>query len=175
MVTVVCASSESCPALPTDPGQDAYVAAVRLLARREHSRRELRRKLLHRGHSGQAVDATLDRVAADGYQSDARFAESFVRVRVARGQGVVKIRAGLRERGIDDGLAASLLDLGDARWRGLAAAALRKRFGDEPVAGRAEWARRARFLAGRGFSAEIARRALDAQGAASDITDAASG
>lgn len=160
MATAVCASSDPGLAATANAGQDTYVAAVRLLARREHSRLELRRKLLRRGHPGEAADAALERAAADGYQSDARFAESFVRVRLMRGQGLLKIGAGLRERGIDDDIASSLLDLGDARWCDLATAALRKRFGDAPAAGRSEWLKRARFLAGRGFSSEIARRAL---------------
>ena len=146
------------------PGHDTYVAAVRLLARREHSRLELRRKLLARGHSAEVVESTLTRLAEDGHQSDARFAESFVRSRMARGQGLLKIGAGLRERGVDDGIAATLLQLGDAEWGRLATAALRKRFGDAPAAGRAEWAKRVRFLAGRGFSSDIARRALDGAG-----------
>jgi len=152
---------------PDEPsGHETFGAAVRLLARREHSRVELRRKLRTRGHPPEAVEQALARLGEYGYQSDARFAESFVRSRVDRGQGRLKIVAALRERGIDDGIASALLDLGEPEWRRLATAALHKRFGDAAPADRAEWAKRARFLAGRGFTSDIVSRVLDGGGTA---------
>lgn len=147
-------------------GHETFGAAVRLLATREHSRVELRRKLRTRGHPPEAVEQALARLGEYGYQSDARFAESFVRSRVDRGQGRLKIVAALRERGIDDGIASALLDLGEPEWCRLAAAALHKRFGDGPPADRAEWAKRARFLAGRGFTSDVVSRVLDGGGMA---------
>ena len=145
---------------------ETYGAAVRLLARRDHSRLELRRKLRSRGHQPEAVEQALIRLGEYGYQSDSRFAESFVRSRVDRGQGRLKIVAALRERGIDDGIASTLLDLGELEWRRLATAALRKRFGDAAPADRAEWVKRARFLAGRGFTSDVVSRVLDGGGTA---------
>lgn len=147
-----------------DVRQQTYVAGVRLLANREHSRTELRRKLRVRGYSPDVIEAALTRLAKDGYQSDVRFAETFVRSRLERGQGLLKIAAALRQRGVDDEVASAPLDLGDAEWRRLAAAALRKRFGDDAPASRTDWSRRARFLAGRGFSSDIAARVLDIDG-----------
>ena len=149
---------------PSD--HETYGAAVRLLARREHSQVELRRKLRTRGHRPDAVERALTRLGEYGYQSDARFAESFVRSRVDRGQGRLKIVAGLRERGIEDDVASALLDLGDSEWRRLATAALCKRFGDAAPTGRAEWVKRARFLAGRGFTSDVVSRVLDGAGTA---------
>ena len=149
---------------PSD--HETYGAAVRLLARREHSQVELRRKLRTRGHRPDAVERALTRLGEYGYQSDARFAESFVRSRVDRGQGRLKIVAGLRERGIEDDVASALLDLGEPEWRRLATAALNKRFGDAAPAGRAEWVKRARFLAGRGFTSDVVSRVLDGAGTA---------
>ncbi len=152
---------------PNEPSDhETYGAAVRLLARRDHSRLELQRKLRTRGHQPEAVEQALTRLGEHGYQSDVRFAESFVRSRVDRGQGRLKIGAALRERGIDDGIASALLDLGEAEWRRLATAALRKRFGDAAPAGRAEWVKQARFLAGRGFTSDVVSRVLDGGGTA---------
>ena len=151
----------------TEPSDhETYGAAVRLLARREHSQVELRRKLRTRGHRPDAVERALTRLGEYGYQSDARFAESFVRSRVDRGQGRLKIVAALRERGIEDDIASALLDLGEPEWRRLATAALNKRFGDAAPAGRAEWVKRARFLAGRGFTSDVVSRVLDGVGTA---------
>lgn len=151
--------------VPSD--HDTYGAAVRLLAGREHSQVELRRKLRTRGHRPDAVERALTRLDEYGYQSDARFAESFVRSRVDRGQGRMKIVAALRERGIEDGIASALLDLGEPEWCRLATAALCKRFGDAAPAGRAEWVKRARFLAGRGFTSDVVSRVLDGVGTGS--------
>lgn len=140
--------------------QRAVESAIRLLARREHSSLELRRKLESRGHAAEMVEGVVAEVVANGFQSDARFAESFVRSRLARGQGMLKIRAGLRDRGIDANLVAATLDLDDDEWCRLATGALRKRFGDTPPHDHAEWAKRARFLARRGFSNAIAARVV---------------
>lgn len=133
--------------------------AVRLLARREHSRLELRRKLTGRGHPPSAVEAALAALAEDGLQSDERFAASYVRTALERGHGEHKIRAALRERGIEPSLAGCVLDLDAEAWQQRAQAAVRKRFGDAPAETAAEWAKRARFLAGRGFASAVAAAA----------------
>lgn len=137
--------------------------AIRLLARREYSRVELERRLAAKGHAVASIAETLDRLADDGLQSDARFAEIFVRSRIARGQGPIKIRAELSERGLDRDLVRAALDDAQASeeidWFALACATLARRFsgpGDTPR----ERARRERFLAGRGFDFDQVRHAL---------------
>ncbi|PXX98237.1 regulatory protein RecX [Halomonas sp. LBP4] len=147
------------------PGRDATPRddAIRLLARREYSRAELLERLSARGHEAADIQACLDALAEQGLQSDARFAESFLRSRIARGQGPLKIRAELERRGIDrerirDAF-AELEGQGEADWFALAREALARRFtgpGDTPR----ERARRERFLAGRGFAFDQLRHAL---------------
>ncbi len=151
--------------------------ALRLLATREHSRFELRRKLL-RGRASDAataqLDAVLDDLARRDLLSDARFAESFVRRGVDRGHGPLKIRAGLRSRGIAEDIIDDTLTFPDDFWLRRAQAAQAKRFGKGsaggnesnaagPPANRSEWARRARFLAARGFASDIIYRTLGPQ------------
>lgn len=135
--------------------------AIRLLARREYSRAELAGRLAARNHDADSVQQALDALESEGLQSDARFAESFVRSRLARGQGPMKVRAGLNERGVDRELARMALDEAQAEtdWRALACEALAKRF-DGPGATPRERARRERFLAGRGFDFEQMKYAL---------------
>ncbi len=145
-----------------DATRGAYNALIHLLARREHSRLELQRKLAARGHPPEVLERALAVLVAKGLQSDQRFAENYVRSAMDRGQGVLKIRAGLRERGIDDELAAAFLDQDDAHWRCQAAMAVAKRFGEAPPGDRAEWARRARFLTSRGFSSDVTASVLGA-------------
>ena len=139
-------------------------AAVRLLARREHSRFELARKLGSRGHPDDLIEETVGNLTRAGLQSDDRFAQVFVRSALGRGQGPLKIRAGLAERGIDSGVASAYFDLDADEWSDRAAGALRKRFGSVPVENRADWARRARFLAGRGFPSDVVAKALGSLG-----------
>jgi regulatory protein len=135
-------------------------AAVRLLARREHSTDELRRKLKRRGYAGPTIDHVVTSLRDSESVSDARFAESFVRVRAERGQGPLRIRADLRERGVTDTLVDEVLTTTAEFWLTRANLARTKRFGDVPPGTRDDWNRQARFLAQRGFPADLIYRAL---------------
>ncbi len=139
--------------------------ALRLLAGREHSLRELRTKLKLRGHPASAIEAVLEELAARGLVSDERFAEAFLRSRLERGQGPLKIRAQLRERGVAPGLIDAALGEAEIDWDSRAAAARSRRFGESPPADRSEMARQARFLRGRGYSeGQVARAVLGESG-----------
>ncbi|MBY5923720.1 MULTISPECIES: regulatory protein RecX [unclassified Halomonas] len=140
--------------------------AVELLARREYGRQELATRLLSRGHEHDEVEALLDELAEQGLQSDRRFAESFLRGRVLRGQGPVKMLAELGQRGVDRELARDALreieQEESVDWYQLATEALERRFGRGPASDPKERARRERFLAGRGFDFDHVREALRA-------------
>ena len=146
-----------------DPQDEAACRrlALDLLARREHSRLELERKLAARGFEDGAIGAALDRLEAANALSTARFGESFVRSRVARGQGPARIRAELEQRGVSGGAAAELLAEAEVDWIAAAREARRKRFGPVPPADYTERARQARFLERRGFDGAAIRAALD--------------
>ncbi|MDR5858973.1 regulatory protein RecX [Halomonas eurihalina] len=135
--------------------------AIRLLARREYARGELRERLAAKGHAAEDVEACLLELEEQGLQSDARFAESFLRSRVARGQGPLKLRAELGRRGIDDDIARQAFAelASEVDWFELAAEVLARRFSGPGQTPR-ERARRERFLAGRGFDFEQLRHAL---------------
>lgn len=145
--------------------QAAKEQAIRLLARREHSRLELQGKLAARGHTTEVVDTTLAQLAADGLQSDARFVEGYVRSALERGHGERKIRADLQARGVGDQLASASLALSDADWRCRAAQAVCKRFGPNPSSDLANQARQLRFLLRRGFPPEISHAVVAATAA----------
>jgi len=129
-----------------------------LLARREHAVAELRQKLARRFVDTELIDAQIEGLARDGLQSDRRYAESFVRQRIARGQGPVRIRGEMRQRDLAEALIDAALDAAGVDWQLLAAAALERRFGTAAPADLRERARRARFLQYRGFSPEHYRR-----------------
>ena len=125
-----------------------------LLARREHSERELSRKLSSRGYAADVIEATLAGLIEDELLSNSRFTESFVHSRYQRGQGPQKIRAGLRERGIDDNTIDTCLDDYTGQWRELVASVRLKKFGAAMPANFRERSRQMRFLQQRGFTSE---------------------
>jgi regulatory protein len=137
------------------------VQALSLLARREHSRLELERKLSARSFASATVKVTLDALERSGLLAVERFAESFVRARFLKGQGPLRIRAELAARGIDDATASGALAAGEWDWADAAKQARTKRFGPAAPDSFAERARQARFLQQRGFDAEHVRVALD--------------
>jgi regulatory protein len=143
-----------------DPGA-CERAALDLLARREHSRRELERKLGARGFEEELIAPTLDALEESGELASARFTASFIRARAARGQGPARIRAELAERGIDREQAEELLRDADIDWAALAASVRAKRFGTERPADFKERARQARFLEYRGFDGRQIGSALE--------------
>ena len=77
-------------------------AAVRLLARREHSVEELRRKLLTKGYPPETLESVIQKLAGKRLVRDERFISAFVHHHAKRGQGPVRIRAELRQQGIAD-------------------------------------------------------------------------
>ena len=135
--------------------------AVELLARREHSRLELERKLAARGFPEAVIAAALDALESAGALAATRFTESFVRSRLAKGQGPVRIRTELAERGIAEDQSAEHLRGADVDWLAAARAVRSKRFGAEPPRDFKERARQARFLQYRGFTADQVRAALE--------------
>jgi len=137
---------------------DAREAAVRLLARREHSVRELERKLLGRDWPSELIDQALSELAEQGLQSDARFAESFARQRAERLYGPRRIRAELIERGVDADEADRAIGSLDVDFAEAAARFYQRKYGAADQApDYAERARRSQALYRRGFESETIR------------------
>lgn len=139
---------------------DIRLAAIDLLARREHSGAELQRKLSAKDFAEAEIDEALAGLAREGLLSNERYAECYVRSRTNKGYGPLYIQAQLRERGIDNTLSAHLIRLSDAQWFDNARAAARKRFGEKIPADVRERARQIRFLQQRGFTTEQINTAL---------------
>ncbi len=166
------------------------VRALQWLAQREHSRLELRRKLLRharlldaarearedagvdpapeveersaatvRAEAAAEVEAVLDGLEAERHLSDARFVESRVNARVAR-YGNRRIQQELQQHGtaLDEAGRAQLKSSEMLRARTL----WQRRFGHAPTTqgDAAARAKQMRFLAGRGFSADVIRQVL---------------
>ncbi len=144
--------------------RQAFDRGLRSLAGREHSRAELVRKLAGKGVARELARTVVDELGDHGFQSDERFAESYVRGRVERGYGPLWIRQALQQRGVDGELIETLLDQPREHWQEHAERARSRKFGDELPADRAEWQRQARYLAQRGFATDLIVRVLERRG-----------
>ena len=124
---------------------------MNLLASRDHSRHELTTKLSRRCADDALLAQVIDQLQAENLQSDARFAETFVRSRSQRGYGPHRLKQELRQRGISSELALQALEDGEVDWNKLARDVQAKKFGEQPPVDAREKARRARFMYQRGF------------------------
>jgi regulatory protein len=140
------------------PEKSLKQRALECLARREYTRAELRAKLAAHGDDADEVETVLGEMEARGWLSEGRFAEQLVATRRGR-FGSLRIAHELRERGVPEEVVDSLLPgLEDDDLR-VAREIWRQKFGKRPESA-AERAKQARFLQGRGFSAEVVRRLL---------------
>ena len=131
--------------------------ALRLLARREHARAELARKLAPHAESEQALDALLDDLTARRLLSDERYVEMRLNARAAR-FGNARLAYELRTQGVSSELVAAAL-AGSADELSRAQEVWQRKFGAQPEAtDAANRARQMRFMLNRGFSAETIRR-----------------
>ena len=132
--------------------------ALKMLARREHTRQELQEKLLSRSESREWVESVLHELSSGGWLSDERAAEALVRQHQGR-HGVLRIRHEMQRRGVPEHLSDTLL--GALRETELAAAQAvwNKKFSTPPTDAH-ERARQARYLQNRGFSVETIRKVL---------------
>ena len=130
------------------------------MARREHSRRELKRKLSVKGAAFDTVAEVIDTLAAQSLQSDDRYAAAYIRSRANRGYGPQRIALELRTRGIDEALTAHGFATAECDWLALAREVDAKKFGSNPGPSFAVLVKRRRFLEYRGFTAPQIKRVL---------------
>jgi len=140
---------------------DIERVALRLLASREHSRRELERKLVACGYAAREVERLVEDLAERDLVSDRRMVETYVAERVRKGFGPVRIRQELRHRGLPDELIESYLERSPREWVAALSQAHNKRFGPGRACDDKERTKRARFLEYRGFPAELIADFLD--------------
>jgi regulatory protein len=139
---------------PDSPGE-LRARALRLLARREHSRAELARKLAPRAESSEALDSLLDSLEQKKQLSNERYAELRAH-QLARKYGAARIRLDLKSKGVGGELAEKFSAGGELER---ARIILQRKY-RLPATTREERARRMRFLQSRGFAHETIRRLL---------------
>jgi regulatory protein len=139
---------------PDTPGE-LKARALRHLARREHSRAELARKLLPHADSPESLEQLLEALTARKQLSDERYAEARAH-RLARKYGAARIRRDLRAKGVEE----TIVERASAGGELERARAILARKYRTPSTTPAERARRMRFLQSRGFSHDTIRKLL---------------
>ena len=132
------------------------------LARREHTRGELERKLQAKGYSDVEIEEALSRLESSALLSHRRFMDAYIRNAERKGYGPVKIRRELKhvkrleENEIDRAMSEMEID-----WIASARRCCEKKFGTRPAGGDEERSRRRAYLFRRGFPEDTVRQALD--------------
>ena len=134
---------------------------LRLLARREHSQQELLNKLALRGFDRDDAQPVIDELAGQGWQDDLRYAESYARFRIQKGYGPIRVRHELKQNGIAAFDLEGIVQEEAGSWMGLLEQVYSKKYSQDSVMNRNEWARRSRFLLHRGFSGAMISALFD--------------
>lgn len=142
------------------PGQGPSLKAraVAYLSRREHSRFELQQKLAAWCDDQAAIQAVLDQLQHENWQSDQRYAQALAHRNAAR-HGLARIAQELRHKGVADHLISPVINELRQSEFARAQAVWQRRFGQSAADAR-EYARQYRFMAGRGFAADTIRQVL---------------
>jgi regulatory protein len=135
-----------------------------LLARREHGRVELTRKLRQRGALPEMIETALDRLTEEGLLSETRYLESFVSYRARSGYGPLRIREELSQRGLQRSDIELALRESGIDWQEQLADTWRRKFSGQLPADVRERAKQGRFLAYRGYSMEMISRLFSGRG-----------
>ncbi|WP_339673210.1 regulatory protein RecX [Dasania marina] len=142
---------------PKNPPRDIRLAAMNLLARREHGYQELYSKLSSKfvkseHHPPALIDEQLKMLREQGLQNDERFVEAFINSKKNSGKGPMVVRQQLQQKGINAELIALALEAVEEEWYALAQALYERKYQGEPFADHKEKAKRIRFMQSRGFS-----------------------
>lgn len=134
-------------------GQRLRSLAFAYLAKREFSKAQLRLKLLEKDADAVEVDALLDELSNQNYQSDERMAGMVVRSNLRQGRGPQRIRQQLKKHQIDAELASD--GLAEVDWFAEALATKVKKYGTEVATDPKLKAKQIRFLQYRGYSMDV--------------------
>lgn len=159
------------------------------LGRREHSKKELRDKLLAKDCDTSAVEALLTEFEAEGYQSDERMTSALIKEGIGKQHGTIRIFQTLKKHGLTTVSAASGInqwiethndffedlllndieavptedinaDAYEVDWLTQAVAARVRKYGNAIPTEPKEKARQLRFLQYRGFRSDVCFEAL---------------
>ena len=131
------------------------LAAMNILAMREHSRYELEVKLAKKSEDAGMISVVLDKLATENLQDDRRFAVSFIQSKANNGFGPYRIKQELNQKRVSDALVGEALAELAIDWWDVAKTVYGKRIARLKVIDAKEKQKQSRYLHSRGFSGEI--------------------
>lgn len=155
---------QNTPKKPPKPltGTRLRSLAFALLAKREYSQANLRKKLLEFGAVADELEALLTELATQNYQSDERMAGMVLRSQIRQGKGPQRIKLALKKHEIDQEFI--LEDLKEVDWFEEALQLKIRKFGAEITKDPKLKAKQVRFLQYRGFSMDVIMKVIQYQG-----------
>jgi regulatory protein len=140
----------------------AWDYAVSLLARRDYSSAELKKKLAQRGYLELAYEVVVDDMVSMNKVNDERYGQNVVAYRARRGHGPARIRGELKKSGLGrEAIDEAVKGEDSPDFLALARTVRARKFGPDVPKDRKERARQARFLQYRGFSTDHIRAVLE--------------
>lgn len=143
-----------CTSAATSPQESRQIKqhCLKLLARREHSRKEMQVKLAAKGYLGSRVTGVIDSLMQEGWQDDQRYAENYARFRCQKGFGPARIAYELSRQGIDEETIEIALKQATDDWMAVLENVYARKYSTTNGIDSNERGQRTRFLQQRGFS-----------------------
>ena len=142
------------------PEAKAKASALGSLAMREHSAAELKQKLLNKQHDIAVVESLILSLQQDNLLSDERYAESYWRVRSAKGYGPTRIEKELQMKGVSERLIYSAREVAEIDFFSVVIAVYEKKYRGVPWDDFKEKSKRQSFLYRRGFDTEYIKTVI---------------
>jgi regulatory protein len=163
--------SSSAKGSDSSPQAEAYQKALGMLVKREHSRKEMQRKLSARGMEDEDVGAALEQLSRSNFQSDERFASALARTRAMSGYGPVRIRAELGTHSLSRDLIEQAMETIDTDFTETALRLLTRKSSPEKLSDPAQRRKAVDFLLRRGFEQRMVYAMLKRYAASGDELD----
>ncbi len=136
--------------MPDDQFNIIYNKSLDLLSRREHSRKEIKEKLLLRYENTEQINVVLKKLVSNNLINDSRFAEAYVLNRKRKGFGPKKIIFELISKGVKESIANEVVEI-EGGWIEAARSAFKKKYKDDQNIETKEQLKQKTFLQNRGF------------------------
>lgn len=136
------------------------VSAQSMLAKREHSKRELLRKLTQKGFQAAMAEQVIASLQQENLQSDARFCEMLIRSRISKGYGRQRILMEIREHQIAADTVDDAMQQCETDWFALCSEVFSRKFRGKTATDWKARQKQMRYLLNRGFSQDEIRAAI---------------
>jgi regulatory protein len=126
--------------------------AIAWLGRQEYYESKFRQKLKDKEADEEQIELIVTEFIDNSWLSEQRYCDAFVRSRIAKGQGKMRIKADAQQKRLDQDCLHQALESNEPDWFAVAQQTYNRRYGDKPMGDAKEKAKRMRFMQYRGFN-----------------------